>query len=148
MRRYHDPVDVRSVRVTAPATEPGEQDEQGVGPVEPVEPVVIGVDAPPGTPAGSEAEPVLAPQAFIWHDRLYVVRRVLGRWRQRRAWWRDALDPRPGQATGIAVASREQHVWRVEAGPGRLAGVGVFDLVHDDAPQPGEPEWVLVGVSD
>ena len=147
MRRYHDPVDVRSVRVTALPTEPGEHTDH-LGPAGPTEPAVIGVDAPPGTPAASEADPVVAPQAFIWHDRLYVVRRVLGRWRRRRAWWRDALDPRPGQPTGIAVASREQHVWRVEAGPGRLAGVGVFDLVHDDAPQPGEPEWVLVGVSD
>ncbi len=144
MRRYHDPVDVRSVRVTAPATEPGEQSARTV---EPVEPVVIGVDAPPGTPAGSEVEPVLAPQAFIWHDRLYVVRRVLGRWRQRRAWWRDALDPRPGQATGIAVASREQHVWRVEAGPGGWPGWGLRPRPRR-RPAAGEPEWVLVGVSD
>lgn len=141
MRRYHDPVEVRSVRVTAlpPVAEAHE--------VRP-EALLMGPDAPLGTPAASEDEPVVAPQAFIWHDRLYVVRRVLGRWRRRRAWWRDALDPRPGQPTGIAVASREQHVWRVEAGAGRLAGGGVFELVHDDAPPPGEPEWVLVGVSD
>ncbi|HET6667647.1 MAG TPA: DUF6504 family protein, partial [Intrasporangium sp.] len=32
------------------------------------------------------------PEAFIWRGRLYVVRDVLSQWRERRAWWRDALD--------------------------------------------------------
>src|SRR4051812_4230861 len=31
------------------------------------------------------------PEAFIWRGRLYVVRGVLAQWRERRAWWRDAL---------------------------------------------------------
>ncbi|MEO7132530.1 MAG: DUF6504 family protein [Dermatophilaceae bacterium] len=32
------------------------------------------------------------PEAFIWRGRLYVVRTVLGQWRERRAWWREAFD--------------------------------------------------------
>jgi hypothetical protein len=61
------------------------------------------------------------PVAFLWRDRLYVVRRVLDRWRERDAWWRhlDRLDD-----------LAERQVWRVEAGRGRLAGVGVFDLAE------------------
>ncbi|WP_260439795.1 DUF6504 family protein, partial [Humibacillus xanthopallidus] len=42
------------------------------------------------------------PEAFIWRGRLYVVRDVLATWRERRAWWREALDAddarvRPGE---------------------------------------------------
>lgn len=105
-------------------------------------------DVPPGTPSASPGAPLTTPQAFIWQGRLYVVRRVLAHWRERRAWWREALDPVPGQATGIDVASREHQVWRVEASAGRSLGSGVFDLVHDDVPHPGESSWRLVGVSD
>lgn len=76
------------------------------------------------------------------------MRRVLSRWRERRAWWRDALDPQPGQETGIAVACLEQQVWRVEASAGRAAGAGVFDLVHDAVSRAGESDWRLVGVAD
>ncbi|MGB8381178.1 MAG: DUF6504 family protein [Dermatophilaceae bacterium] len=89
------------------------------------------------------------PEAFIWRGRLYVVREVLAHWRERRAWWREALDPPPGQPHGIATAARERQVWRVEASPGRLARSGVFDLAHDDPAGPQEPTgWQLLRVAD
>ena len=72
--------------------------------------------------------PQQRPEAFIWRGRLYVVRDVLGQWRERRAWWRDALDAeearsRPGAA--LAAAASEQEVWRVEASPGWSFAPGV-----------------------
>jgi hypothetical protein len=80
------------------------------------------------------------PEAFIWRDRLYVVREVLVTWRERRAWWREALDAddaqvRPGET--LAVAARERQVWRVEASPGWSFTPGVYDLAFDEAePRP------------
>ena len=150
MRRYNDVIEVRSTRVTtvpeAPEPVPARSGWRG-GPQAPDE-VESLTDLPPGTPAASPDAPLLTPQAFIWHGRLYVVRRVLTQWRERRAWWREALDPAPGQATGIDVASCEHRVWRVEASPGRSAGSGVFDLVHDEVEHPGESDWRLVRVAD
>jgi len=89
------------------------------------------------------------PEAFIWHGRLYVVRAVLAHWRERRAWWRDALDAdeaqvRPGET--LVAASREQHVWRVEASPGWSFAPGVYDLAHDELLH-GD-RWSLVRVAD
>lgn len=90
-----------------------------------------------------------APEAFIWRGRLYVVRRVLSRWRERRAWWHDALEADEGQVrpgeTLVAAAS-EQHVWRVEASPGWSFAPGVYDLAHDESPR-GD-RWSLVRVAD
>ncbi len=76
------------------------------------------------------------PEAFIWRGRLYVVRDVLATWRERRAWWREALDAddpqvRPGET--LAAAARERQVWRVEASPGWSFTPGVYDLAHDDS---------------
>jgi hypothetical protein len=90
-----------------------------------------------------------SPEAFIWRGRLYVVRSVLSQWRERRAWWRDALEAdetqvRPGQT--LVAASSEQHVWRVEASPGWSFTPGVYDLAHDETPR-GD-QWSLVRVSD
>ncbi len=34
------------------------------------------------------------PEAFIWQGRLFVVRAVLDRWRERRSWWREAVPER------------------------------------------------------
>lgn len=88
------------------------------------------------------------PEAFIWRGRLYVVRDVLGQWRERRAWWRDALDHeevlQPGSA--LAAAAGEQEVWRVEASPGWSFTPGVYDLAHDES-SAGE-RWSLVRVTD
>src|SRR4051794_41844289 len=36
------------------------------------------------TQAGEDAD---MPAAFLWRGRLYVVRDVLGHWRERRSWW-------------------------------------------------------------
>lgn len=89
------------------------------------------------------------PEAFIWRGRLYVVRGVLAQWRERRAWWHDALDAdeaqvRPGET--LVAAASEQHVWRVEASPGWSFAPGVYDLAHDESPR-GD-RWSLVRVAD
>ena len=100
-----------------------------------------------GSVEGGSAGP--SPEAFIWRGRLYVVRSVLAQWRERRAWWRDALEAdetqvRPGET--LVAASSEQHVWRVEASPGWSFTPGVYDLAHDETPR-GD-QWSLVRVSD
>jgi hypothetical protein len=91
-----------------------------------------------------------APEAFIWRGRLYVVRGVLAQWRERRAWWHDALEAeevqvQPGQT--LAAAAREQHVWRVEASPGWSFAPGVYDLAHDESAR-ADDRWSLVRVAD
>lgn len=89
------------------------------------------------------------PEAFIWRGRLYVVRDVLGQWRERRAWWRDLLpedeDPTPGGSM-LTAAAREHQVWRVEASPGWSFTPGVYDLARDESAT-GE-QWSLVRVAD
>ena len=89
------------------------------------------------------------PEAFIWRGRLYVVRGVLAQWRERRAWWHDALDTdeaqvRPGET--LVAAASEQHVWRVEASPGWSFAPGVYDLAHNESSR-GD-RWSLVRVAD
>jgi hypothetical protein len=39
---------------------------------------------------GDQDEAGPQPAAFVWRDRLYVVRAVQTRWYERRAWWREA----------------------------------------------------------
>ena len=95
------------------------------------------------------------PSAFLWRGRLYIVRDVIGHWRERRAWWREALDPDEevaahGVDCPVQLSCLEQEVWRVEASPGRLAGTGVYDLGMDgtdgtDGPARG---WQLLRVAD
>ena len=111
-----------------------------------------------------------APDAFVWRGRLYVVRTVLDHWKERRPWWRDALDERrvpaaaaaarsgsgagpAGSSSGAAGSSagadvlgdaRERRVWRVEASAGRMAGTGVYDLGVDAVPG----RWRLLRVAD
>jgi hypothetical protein len=104
-----------------------------------------------GSPeVGSLETPLEAPpEAFIWRGRLYVVRGVLAQWRERRAWWHDALEAdeaqvRPGET--LVAAASEQHVWRVEASPGWSFTPGVYDLAHDESPR-GD-QWSLVRVAD
>ena len=86
--------------------------------------------------AGVGASDPERPEAFIWRGRLYVVRDVLATWRERRAWWREALDAddaqvRPGET--LAAAARERQVWRVEASRGWSFTPGVYDLAHDES---------------
>ena len=146
MRRYSDPVQVRSEPMAASWSDPDTGGATGdvsrVG-------TVGGTTRTDGADGAAETDGVRSPQAFIWQGRLYVVRQVLDHWRERRSWWRDALDPVPGQPTGIAVASREQHVWRVEASRGLAHGTGVFDLTSDGADADGaDADWRLVRVAD
>lgn len=84
-----------------------------------------------------------SPSAFLWRGRLYVVRDVIGHWRERRAWWREALDP-DEEVAAHGLDCLEQEVWRVEASAGRLAGTGVYDLGMDGPAR----SWRLLRVAD
>ena len=107
--------------------------------------------------------------AFVWRDRLYVVRGVLAHWYERRVWWREAaasallglrseasgevtaqgavaIAPAPG-GLRTCLESAERQVWRVEAAAGRSSPVGVYDLVHDPSAEP-VTGWRLAGVDD
>jgi len=111
------------------------------------------------------------PASFLWRGRLYVVRDVLGHWRERRAWWTSAAAravhgegdgadggaPADGRATddGARTAlAQERDVWRVEASRGRVHGSGVFDLCRDvvgsgtGGPPSCGDAWRLVRVAD
>ena len=119
VRRYEEPIEVRAGLGIASLEAPQEGCDV--------------VDCVPGPP----------PSAFLWRGRLYVVREVIGHWRERRAWWREALDPDEDTAAH-GLDCLEQEVWRVEASPGRLAGTGVYDLGMDE-PVRG---WRLLRVAD
>lgn len=56
-----------------------------------------------------------APVTFRWRGRTYVVRRVLGHWREDPGWWR--------RSDGRAVRIEQADLWRVEAGAGSSGGV-------------------------
>jgi hypothetical protein len=112
-----------------------------------------------------------APAAFVWRGRLYVVRDVLGHWRERRSWW---ASPAARLVHGVGEGAPEQHepdaapsrppvrvadlaeeceVWRVAAAPGRAYAGGVYDLSCEpagaSAPSRGSPAvWQLVRVAD
>jgi hypothetical protein len=133
------------------------------------------------------------PEQFLWRNRLYQVREVLGHWVESGAWWRSApssaliegtdaraigtaaagdlalapipasplvpisAPPRgaqrawgePAPDVGAAVGSMtlddgEREFWRVEAGAGRSANSGVYDLCFDWSAN----RWQLVQVMD
>jgi hypothetical protein len=103
------------------------------------------------------------PAQFMWRGRLYVVREVLARWTESGGWWRqaavlavsdgqsDGQSSRPGAdragAPGSEPASLddgEQDWFRVEAGAGRAAGTGVYDLCLHTA----TGSWSLARVLD
>ena len=101
--------------------------------------------------AGDINCPDPTPSAFLWRGRLYIVRDVIGHWRERRAWWREALDPdegdsdtRHGMSAEHGPDCLEQEVWRVEASAGRLAGTGVYDLGMNGSAR----GWRLLRVAD
>jgi hypothetical protein len=130
VRRYADPVEVRADR---------------------------GEHLPDGDPPGS----------FLWRGRIYRVRAVLGHWRERRAWWAEAaaravhgedgptgptgpagpIDPAvastPIAGAGCEGLAEEREIWRVEAGAGRAAVAGVYDLCRGPA-----QSWSLLRVAD
>ena len=92
------------------------------------------------------------PSAFLWRGRLYVVRDVIGHWRERKAWWREALDP-DEEVAARGLDCLEHEVWRVEASAGRLAGTGVYDLGMDgtggmDGTAGPARSWRLLRVAD
>jgi hypothetical protein len=103
---------------------------------------------------------VAPPSSFLWRGRLYVVREVLGHWRERRAWWSTAAaravhgeitpDPPPEASERCSVLGEEHEVWRVEASRGRAFGVGVYDLCLDPGPASAAAagSWRLVCVAD
>ncbi|MDF2143618.1 DUF6504 family protein [Knoellia sp. p5-6-4] len=130
---------------------------------EPIEVRATTEQAVPGGATGSGA----VPDAFVWRGRLYVVRQVLDHWKERRPWWRDALDERrvpaavatvgsgpdtgtPGPHVGADVLgdARERQVWRVEASAGRMAGTGVYDLGIDPGSGACSQQWRLLRVAD
>jgi len=112
------------------------------------DPVEVKAGAEGGSPGAG------APDSFLWRGQLYVVRSVLGHWRERRAWWNEpaaravhgetarsvvggvALDA--ADAAGFAA---EREVWQVEASAGRR--VGVYGLCRG----PGS-RWSLIRVAD
>jgi uncharacterized protein DUF6504 len=113
------------------------------------------------------------PAAFLWRGRLYVVRDVLGHWRERRSWWSSPAARRvhgeggdeqevPGTGRRVVDLAEEREVWRVCASRGRSYAEGVFDLCREpagyDAPLEAAPSvasssarsdgWCLVHVAD
>lgn len=96
-----------------------------------------------------------APMSFLWRGRLYVVRAVLGHWRERREWWATgAARALHGEESVLSaspmVLDRESEVWRVEASAGRIFGHGVYDLSREPTvdPPPATGVWQLVRVAD
>ena len=134
-RSYHEPVEVRLGRAA----------EHGVR-VETALPAgVAGLSE--GTGALVSEDPQV-PAVFLWRGRLHLVQAVLGQWSLRVAWWRteDRDGPPAGPdlprlGGGPGGEQLERVVWRVEAGPGRLAGTGVYDLVQGE-------RWWLERVAD
>jgi hypothetical protein len=129
VRRYQESIEVRAGEGAV-----GLRDIDRVGDIDRV--CGIDVQDPP-------------PTAFLWRGRLYIVREVIGHWRERRAWWRDALNP-DEEVAAHGLDCLEHEVWRVEASPGRLAGTGVYDLGKDgDLGNDGSARgWRLLRVAD
>jgi hypothetical protein len=106
------------------------------------------------------------PTHFLWRDRVYAVREVLGHWKENGARWEEARRAgspgrlRPGAeappvggapattapaTTALGRCDRtEREVWRVEASPGRAFAAGVYDLSLD----PAADRWTLTRTTD
>jgi hypothetical protein len=84
------------------------------------------IDVRRGMIAGHEA-----PEQFVWHGRLWVVRQIIAHWVRTGAWWEQA------EAADLLA---EREIWRVEAGRGKAVSAGVFDLAFDW----GDGHWRLV----
>ena len=82
----------------------------------------------------------IRPTQFLWRGRLYVVRGVLAHWVEVGAWWRARLP----DGLPVRIDESGRQVWRVEAGAGRASGVGVYDLVYDEA----ATSWTLARALD
>ena len=91
--------------------------------------------------------PGAEPVQFLWRGRLYLVRSVLAHWVEARAWWRLS------EPTGLPSAGAEREIWRVEAGHGREASLGVYDLAYDPTTHPttqpvAAGRWTLTRTHD
>jgi hypothetical protein len=98
------------------------------------------------------------PEQFLWRSRLYVVREVLEHWSEAGRWWTSlpAMALAGGDAPAAAIRAQaapagpsslddgEREFWRVEAGAGRSAALGVYDLCFDWS----NGTWQLVEVHD
>jgi hypothetical protein len=146
VRRYDDTIDVRLAQGA------GEHGGDRAG-------------SSAGSAESSAGQSAGQPDAFVWRDRLYVVRAVQTRWYERRAWWREAA-----AAALLGLRGDEQHrgdvataapgttgyldgeteVWRVEAATGRSGPVGVFDLARSVPATSGAAPsgWRLTRVAD
>jgi len=113
-----------------------------------------------------------SPSAFLWRGRIYVVRAVLGHWRERCSWWSSTAaamvhgegtsdpgspeipdDVHAGAGIRVTELAEEREVWRVSAAPGRSFTGGVYDLCKEPAgvvASRGSPTsvWRLVRVAD
>lgn len=78
------------------------------------------------------------PDAFLWRNRVYVVREVLSTWLESEPWWETAR-------TSGRRAAPERTVWRVEAGAGRTLGTGVYDLAQAAAAPAAVPAMAGTG---
>ena len=89
---------------------------------------------------------VEGPEQFLWRGRLWKVRAVLAHWVETGPWWqspavravigsdeagRARRRGRLRAAPAPPTCSVERELWRVEAGRGRDAAGGVFDLSFD-----------------
>ncbi|MEY9843496.1 DUF6504 family protein [Streptacidiphilus sp. MAP5-3] len=96
------------------------------------------------------------PTHFLWRDKVYAVREVLGHWKESGAWWEEArkasasghssasASASAGMAAGRPLDRTEREVWRVEASPGRCFALGVYDLSFDRSTD----RWTLTSTTD
>ncbi|HEV7209888.1 MAG TPA: DUF6504 family protein [Mycobacteriales bacterium] len=87
------------------------------------------------------------PEQFLWSSRLYLVRAVLAEWVESAVWWRTptATALHTGERTEeIGLPEGDRQLWRVQAGTGRGAPTGVFDLTYLEA----DDRWFLTRVHD
>ena len=110
----------------------------------------------PLAPTGTE---VMAPMAFRWRGRRYVVDSVLAHWVETGAWWRYPDQSRTSQTEQDPgpdlepPADPERWLWRVEAGS-RTTHTGVFDLCLERDPSPhlsprlSQGRWSLHAIYD
>ena len=93
------------------------------------------IDVRRGMVAGRDA-----PEQFVWHGKLWVVRQIIAHWVRTGAWWE--------QSTSADLLA-EREIWRVEAGAGRSDTVGVYDLGRDVVDDGGDPpdDRAALGVS-
>lgn len=85
------------------------------------------------------SEPDGVPVTFLWRGRLYVVRTVLGHWRERRAWWTAAT----AAAEYGEFSSDRHHPERSQLDRSqydRRSSVGE-DRPGAGAAEPGEEQW-------